>query len=968
MNSNEFSTNWEKLWEIFHQIREADPQERISRLNRVEESDPVLFHQLKQLLSADENSGQMFEELVAQEFYLMEETEDVDVKTDEVLAGRFRILRELGKGGMGTVYEVLDEELGIHVALKMMRIDLALDPAARDRFHREINLARQVTHPNACRIFDLFRHENVLFLTMELLQGDTLHQKIRRDGALPSQEALSIALQVSEALTAIHSAGILHRDFKSSNILLVPQQKQFRAVVTDFGLAMTLQSDAPTHVTQTGQMFGTPQFMAPEQLTRGTLSPATDVYALGLVLHEMVTGKLPLEGASPLTIAARRMREDVPTPRSIVPGLDWEWERVILRCLERNPKHRYQNASDVTAALKGDSIAARIPLLPKRHRTRFIWTIASVILLFLTLGYLWVEEKGPSFKHTDVVAKRLWTGATGLPAGVLSTDGKILIDIDWVTADVMSIELSSGKKRRLTNSEVYFVPREYVSFPVTTAVSNSGKSVAYSLQFAEARWELRIVNVDGTQVRSIYSSRTAFLEPSVWSPQDDQILTLIKNLNGTTQIGLFSIAGGSPRILKSLDSANVRKLGFSPDGRFVVYDHQPKGSTNYDLFLLSITSGEVVPIVSHAANDYLLGWVPGRDQIVFASDRAGTHDAWVLNIINGKPDGAPERTRKDIGQIFPLKLTADGALYYSHLLTSSDVYIASRDQKKAIRLSQGVPGSNRWAQYSPDGKHLLLHTVKDPVSTRWAYSPMSILRVISLENGQESDVFQPVQIDVGITRWSGDSRSILGHATNGADGPGLYRITPETGESKLVLPPPIESWFTQFDWALDGSSIFYLLDNGRSLRSFNVKTGQDRAIHHAATNFAVSKDGRWIAVTNVNIRTGITDISVVPTGGGKARKILTIRMPEFIPDLAWTPDGREILFAKGRRDAIDQPHRLWSVPVHGGNPRDLSIATEYVQLLSSHPDGQRIAISTNTDTSEVWVMENFLQQGPPSNQ
>ena len=965
MSSDEFSQNWEILWETFHQIREADSKDRIAQLNRIEQHDPTLFQQVMDLLSADEKSGRLFEESVEREVFLLEESDDVAEGKMEVLAGRFRILRELGKGGMGSVYEALDEELGIKVALKMMRNDLALDPAARERFHREINLARQVTHPNACRIFDLFRHENLLFLTMELLQGETLHEKIRRSGVLAEEEAMSVALQVSDALTAIHNAGILHRDFKSSNILLVPQEKGFRAVVTDFGLAMTLHTGASLHVTDAGQICGTPEFMAPEQLTKGTLTPATDVYALGLVLHEMVTGKLPLEGESPLTIAAKRIHEDVPTPRTIVPDLKRPWEQVILRCLERNPKHRYQNASEVTAALKGDLLTTRIPIFPKRYRTRLL---SAAIILFLVCSALlysyWLQRKLTLAHRKDVVAKRLWTGATGLPAGVLSTDGKVLIDIDWETADVMSIELSSGKKRRLTKSGVYFVPREYVSFPLTTAISNHGNRIAYSLQFVDGTNELKTVSIDASQVRSIFSTKSVGLEPAEWSPQDDQILTLIKRQDGSVQIGLFSIEGGSPRILNSLDSANVRKLSFSQDGRFVAYDHQPKGSTNYDVFVVSLKTGEVSPIISHPANDYLLGWVPGRDQIVFASDRAGTHDAWVLNVIEGKPDGSPERTRKDIGQIFPLKLTADGALYYSHLLTSSDIYIASRDQKKAVKLPQGVPGSNRYAQFSPNGKYLLLHTVKDPVSARWLYSPMSILRTISLENGEESDISGPLHLDVGITRWSRDSRSILGYANEGSEGPGFYRITPETGQSKLLLPKPKENWLTQFDLTADGSSLFYLLDHDRTIRIHNAETGQDRAIYDQATNFAISKDGLWIAVTNVNIHNGITDINVLPTRGGKARTIYTVRMPEFIPELTWTADGSEILFAKGRRDWIDQPHTLWSIPVQGGRPQDLSIVTEYVQLLSSHPDGKRVAISTNTDTSEVWVMENFLQQGP----
>jgi Tol biopolymer transport system component len=953
--------DWEKLWETFHKIREADPSARAAYLNNIESSDPGLFHKVKELLSADEKSGQMFEELVAHEFHLLEESDTFPAESEKLLAGRFRILRQLGKGGMGTVYEAMDEELGINVALKMMRTDLALDPAARERFHREINMARQITHPNACRIFDLFRHEDLLFLTMELLAGETLHEKIRRDGPFSPNTAISIVLQVSQALLAIHNSGIIHRDFKSSNILLVPHAEGLRAVVTDFGLATTLPGKGSLHVTETGQVFGTPEFMAPEQLKRESLTRATDVYALGLVLYEMLTGKLPLEGESPLTIAARRISEEAPTPRKLIPDLDRKWERVILRCLERNPRHRFQDASEVAAALQGESLTNRIPVLPRRHRARLLSGLLILLIGIFAGLHFWIQGTGSSTR-SDMVVKRLWTGATGLPAGVLSTNGKTLIDIDWQTADVMAIDLSTGKKRPLSNSGVYFMPREYVSYPLTTALSNQGKHVAYSVQYATGRWDLKIVKIDGSQTRTIYSSKESVVEPNTWSPDDNHILALMKHNNETSQICLFSAQDGSIRVLKTLDSLNVRKMSFSPDSRYIVYDYQAKDSTNYDVFVLSMKSGEETQLVSHPANDYVLGWVAGADQIVFASDRSGSHDAWLVHVVDGKPQGAPELTRKDIGQIYPLKLTAEGSLYYAHLLTSADIYLASPKEKTAVKLSHGVPGSNRFAQFSPDGESLLFQTVINPVATRWAYTPVTVLRIVSMETNQETSLSDKIKFAGGLPRWSHEGRSILTDLSVGSEGAGLYKINMESGESTRVIAHSGTDWISQFYWSADDSAVFYLLDNRRTIWLRDLASKTDKQIYEGATNFTVSRDGLWLAVTSMNIKTGKTDLLILPATGGKARKILTLNMPEFIPDLTWTPDGREILFARGRRDLIDQPHKLWSISIHGGKPKDVGISTEYVHSLSFAPDGRRIAISTSTDTSEVWVMENFLRQ------
>ncbi len=688
--------NWARLWEVFHKAREAGPSGRAAYLDNIEQTDPDLFQNVKELLSVEENNAEVLEHLVAHEFHLLEEESmPPDLPVSELLSGRFRILRQLGKGGMGTVYEALDEESGSKVALKMMRADLALDPAARERFQREMNLARKVTHPNACRIFDLFRHENLLFLTMELLQGETLHEKIRRDGPFDPGDAVEIVLQVSQGLAAIHNAGIVHRDFKSSNILLVDDtnvDKNLRAVITDFGLATTLPGKGSLFVTETGKLFGTPEFMAPEQLTKGSITPATDVYALGLVLYEMLTGKVPLEGESPLTIAAKRISEDVPPPSSLKPNIDRKWERVILRCLERNPNHRFHTASEVATALSRESLVMTVPFFPARHRTRVLSILVILLICLLAGLYFWMPQGRAT--RSDVVSRRLWSGATGLPAGVLSTDGKILIDIDWQTADLMAIDLITGEKRRITSSGVFFVPGEYVSFPLTTALSNDGKRVAYSNQYSKERgWDLKVVEVKSGYIRTLFSSKEILLESAAWSPEDSEILTLMKDSKrGSARIGLFSVKDGSLRILKLLDTQNVRKMGFSPDGRYVVYDYQAKDSTNYDLFLLSLENKQETALVSNPANDFFLGWNPRSDQVVFASDRSGTHDAWLLRVAHGKPQNAPERSRKDIGQIYPLKLTLDGSFYYAHLLTSADVYLASLQEKTATKISQGCCG------------------------------------------------------------------------------------------------------------------------------------------------------------------------------------------------------------------------------------------------------------------------------------
>src|SRR5262249_2834004 len=196
---------------------------------------------------------------------------------------------------MGVVAEAEDRALGTRVALKFIQPSLAGDPAVRERFRREILLARRITHRNVCRIFELFSTQSdgepVLFLTMELLEGETLSERLRA-GPIGPARALPLVEQMVGALEAAHAQGIVHRDFKSSNVLLVPDGTAERVVVTDFGIARALEWERARDAAMTGEgVLGTPGYMAPEQLLSKPITPATDIYALGVVLFEMLTGE-----------------------------------------------------------------------------------------------------------------------------------------------------------------------------------------------------------------------------------------------------------------------------------------------------------------------------------------------------------------------------------------------------------------------------------------------------------------------------------------------------------------------------------------------------------------------------------------------------------------------------------------------------------------------------------------------------
>ncbi len=322
---------------------------------------------------------------------------------NEILLNRFRIVRFVGRGGMGEVYEAEDAETG-RIALKTIRPDIAQHPHMLARFRQEVQCARKATGVNVCRIHEVFllpgapgRRESA-FLTMEFLDGRTLADRIDAGPLLTIEEAEGIAVQICRGLQTIHDAGLIHRDLKAGNVMLAQRSRGTEAVVMDFGLArdtaMAAAAGGSGSVLQ-GVAVGTPQYMAPEQFQGGPLTPAADVYALGVVLYEMVTGKLPFEGATPLAAAVGRAKPlaHVSSIRKNVPRA---WDSTIKRCLSYNPEQRFQSALAVAESLTSRSTRSlRWPASSRVQRgaQRWVWAGSLVLLaVFAILAWIWYSR------------------------------------------------------------------------------------------------------------------------------------------------------------------------------------------------------------------------------------------------------------------------------------------------------------------------------------------------------------------------------------------------------------------------------------------------------------------------------------------------------------------------------------------------------------------------------------------------
>src|SRR6185436_12083225 len=271
----------------------------------------------------------------------------------EMVAERYRIVGLLGKGGMGEVYRADDLKLGQPVALKFLPDHLLSDGAALARFHREVRIARQVSHHNVCRVYDIGEVDGRHFLSMEFIKGEELSSLLRRIGRLPSDKATEIVRQLCAGLAAAHNRGVLHRDLKPANVMI---DENGNVRLTDFGIAGLVEESGGEEIS------GTPAYMSPEQLAGGELTIKSDLYSLGQVVYEIYTGKKVFDAPSlPQLLNLRRTGNTPTTPSTLVQNIDPSVERLILRCLENEPDKRPASALEVAASLPGgDPLAAAL--------------------------------------------------------------------------------------------------------------------------------------------------------------------------------------------------------------------------------------------------------------------------------------------------------------------------------------------------------------------------------------------------------------------------------------------------------------------------------------------------------------------------------------------------------------------------------------------------------------------------------
>jgi Tol biopolymer transport system component len=572
---------------------------------------------------------------------------------------------------------------------------------------------------------------------------------------------------------------------------------------------------------------------------------------------------------------------------------------------------------------------------------------AASTLLVLVLA--WVSS--------EVAIRRVCEGPQSTILGGPSPDGRFLSCLDPETGDLALLDLASGQRRRLTHKA-----SQSSEFAYFSVVSPDSRRVAYAWFNQEKFYELRVVAVDGSDPRILYRNEEAgFVQPSAWSPDGKEILTLFFRKDSISQIALVSTTDGSVRVLKSLNWVYPKKMDFSPDGRFIVYDTFGRNAARErDIFVLSTDGSREVALVEHPADDLFPLWSPDGRRILFASDRAGTMDLWMISVVDGKPQGSAALVRRNLGRILPMGMTRSGGLFYGLRTGTSDVYVASFDPGEGRMLGRAVlashrsPGGNSAPEWSPDGKLLAYFSRR---GTENFGQEARVISIRALETGEERDL-APKLAHLESIRWSQDGRYFLAAGSDRRSRGGLYRVDVRSGDVAPIVQDELATFRgLEGIWSADGEGVLYVVRSEIRLRS--LQTAQEKSLYVAAAStrirhLALAPEGRWLAFVSSE-GTQAEVLRVMPAGGGAARELFRLAGGGST-GAEWTPDGRHlILTASGEGNP-----EIWRVSLEGGQALKMAIPPDWQGSLRVHPDGHRIAFAGGQSRSEVWVMEKFL--------